>query len=372
MLDPDIDAIGRPGEDPFSLFEAWMEKARGSEPNDPNAMALATCDGEGVPNVRMVLLKEASPTGFVFYTNLESSKGREILSVPRAALCFHWKSLRRQIRVRGGIAAVDGSEADAYFASRARQSQIGAWASRQSRPLPGRLTLEKEIAARVAQFGLRRDPAPGALVGFPSRAAGDRVLARSAVSPARSSPISPRRCSLGLVHRNPVSLDEAREVRPDGADPVVDSKKSAPPRLGRHRSTPPVGADCGITNGGRKFAGIGLAQGGDEFEPCSRPWNHLEQPVANRSLQFSTISQNLVYHAYPLLCARRRLSSPIESAESSSAVPGPLRYCLRCSGYLHNGICSPRKKGASVIRCNSIDSLPIRVGTRSKVKFRLK
>ena len=164
--DPETNLIDRSAEGPFPLFEAWMEKARGSEPNDPNAMALATCNGEGVPNVRMVLLKEAGPSGFVFFTNLESSKGRELLAVPRAALCFHWKSLRRQIRVRGHITPVGGAEADAYFASRARESQIGAWASRQSRPLPGRLALEKEIAMRAAQFGFGKIPRPAHWSGF--------------------------------------------------------------------------------------------------------------------------------------------------------------------------------------------------------------
>ena len=121
--------------DPFSLFAEWLGEAEASEPNDPNAMALATVDGEGLPDLRMVLLKGHGPDGFVFFTNFESAKGRELLAQPRAALLFHWKSLRRQVRVRGAVAPVSDAEADAYFATRPRGSRIGAWASQQSRPL---------------------------------------------------------------------------------------------------------------------------------------------------------------------------------------------------------------------------------------------
>lgn len=152
--------------DPVRLFHEWMEKARGSEPNDPNAVALATADADGFPDVRMVLLKDADERGFVFYTNLESAKGRELAANPRAALCFHWKSLKRQVRVRGPVSPVSAEEADAYFASRARDSQIGAWASRQSRPLEGRFELEREVARYTAKFGLGKVPRPPHWSGF--------------------------------------------------------------------------------------------------------------------------------------------------------------------------------------------------------------
>ncbi len=138
-------------EEPFALFEAWMADARRTEPNDPNAMALATVDQDGLPDVRMVLLKGVDPRGFVFYTNTESAKGVQLSGTPKAALLFHWKSLRRQIRIRGPVETVTGEEADAYFASRARDSRIGAWASQQSRPMEGRFALEK----RIAEFGLK-------------------------------------------------------------------------------------------------------------------------------------------------------------------------------------------------------------------------
>ena len=152
--------------DPFDLFKAWMADAAKSEPNDPNAMALATVDPGGMPDVRMVLLKEASPDGFVFYTNLESQKGEELLATPKAALCFHWKSIRRQIRVRGPVERVSDKEADAYFASRPKDSQIGAWASRQSRPLQGRFELEKEVARYAAKYALSKVERPPHWSGF--------------------------------------------------------------------------------------------------------------------------------------------------------------------------------------------------------------
>lgn len=154
------------GSEPLALFHEWMAKARESEPEDPNAMALATADADGYPDVRMVLLKGADEKGFVFYTNLESTKGRELAANHRAALCFHWKSLRRQIRVRGLVSPVSEAEADAYFASRARDSQIGAWASRQSRPLAGRFELEREVASYAAKFGLGKIPRPPHWSGF--------------------------------------------------------------------------------------------------------------------------------------------------------------------------------------------------------------
>ncbi|HSM97237.1 MAG TPA: pyridoxal 5'-phosphate synthase, partial [Rhizomicrobium sp.] len=122
-------------DDPLALFQAWMEEAKKTEPNEANAMAIATADARGNPNVRMVLLKEATPAGFVFYTNTQSAKGNELTANPRIAILFHWKTQRRQIRIRGPVARVSDAEADAYFASRAKDSQIGAWASQQSRPM---------------------------------------------------------------------------------------------------------------------------------------------------------------------------------------------------------------------------------------------
>jgi len=153
-------------DDPFALFDAWMEEAKKSEANEPNAMAVATVDAQGVPNVRMVLLKGADRNGFVFYTNLESAKGSELAGNAYAALCFHWKSLGKQIRVRGPATKVDDAEADAYFASRPKDSQIGAWASAQSRPMEGRWTFEKEIAKVAAKYALSKVPRPPHWSGF--------------------------------------------------------------------------------------------------------------------------------------------------------------------------------------------------------------
>lgn len=158
--------------DPYALFETWLIEARAQEPNDPNAMALATVDEYGLPDVRMVLLKDVDPEGFVFYTNLESAKGQQLATNPKAALCFHWKSLRRQVRVRGEIVPVSAGEADAYFASRARDSRIGAWASAQSRPLEDAFALEKKVASYALKFGVGEVPRPDFWSGFrlvPSR-----------------------------------------------------------------------------------------------------------------------------------------------------------------------------------------------------------
>ena len=157
--------------EPFELFESWFAEAARHEPNDANAMALASVDAAGLPNVRMVLLKgvdgvERPDRGFVFYTNFESAKGRELLASGKAALCFHWKSLRRQVRARGGVAPVSAEEADAYFASRPRGSRIGAWASLQSRPLESRFALEKAVARYTAKFGLGDIPRPTYWSGF--------------------------------------------------------------------------------------------------------------------------------------------------------------------------------------------------------------
>jgi pyridoxamine 5'-phosphate oxidase len=158
--------------DPFDLFVEWLAEASASEPNDPNGMALATVDGDGMPDVRMVLLKgldepgAGQNRGFVFYTNLESDKARQLTATPRAALLFHWKSLRRQVRVRGSVTPVESAEADAYFATRPRLSQIGAWASDQSRPLESRYALETAVAKYTARFGVGEVPRPPHWSGF--------------------------------------------------------------------------------------------------------------------------------------------------------------------------------------------------------------
>jgi pyridoxamine 5'-phosphate oxidase len=159
-------------EDPIPLFEAWMAEAAKSEPNDPNAVCLATSTPDGRPSARMVLLKGVDARGFVFYTNLESRKGGELIANPFAAMCFHWKTLQRSVRVEGAIEQVSAEEADAYYASRARGSRIGAWASRQSRPLEGRFALEKAVAEYTVKFGIGEIPRPAHWSGFrllPSR-----------------------------------------------------------------------------------------------------------------------------------------------------------------------------------------------------------
>ena len=155
--------------DPHALFEEWLAEAVISEPNDPTAMALATADREGRPSCRMVLLKGHDERGFVFYTNLDSRKGGELAENPRAALLFHWKSLRRQVRVEGPVEPVGGDEADAYFATRARDSQLGAWASDQSRPLESRAIFEARYEEMKARF-------EGGEVPRPPRWSGWRVV----------------------------------------------------------------------------------------------------------------------------------------------------------------------------------------------------
>ncbi len=153
-------------DEPLRLFAAWFEEARQAEPSDPDAMALATVDADGLPNVRMVLLKGFDERGFVFYSNEDSRKGRELAANPKAGLAFHWKSLRRQVRLRGRVATVGAAEADAYFASRPRSSQIGAWASRQSSPLESRYAFEKAIALKAAQFAVAPVPRPPFWIGY--------------------------------------------------------------------------------------------------------------------------------------------------------------------------------------------------------------
>jgi pyridoxamine 5'-phosphate oxidase len=154
------------GNDPYALFRTWFAEAEKAEPEDPNAMALATADAQGVPSVRMVLLKGVDQRGFVFYTNLESRKGEQLLANPNAAFVMHWKSLRRQVRVEGAVEKVSDAEADEYFHSRPRGSQIGAWASRQSRPLTGRWELERRVAEYTARFAIGTIPRPEYWSGF--------------------------------------------------------------------------------------------------------------------------------------------------------------------------------------------------------------
>jgi len=153
-------------QEPFALFESWLEEAKTSEPNDPNGMALSTVDADGMPNSRMVLLNGRSPEGFVFYTNTQSQKGEELAGQPKAAALFHWKSLRRQVRLRGPVSRVSDAEADAYFQSRPRDSRIGAWASQQSRPLESRFALEKAVASYALKFGVGEVPRPPHWTGF--------------------------------------------------------------------------------------------------------------------------------------------------------------------------------------------------------------
>ena len=159
-------------DEPFALFEAWLNEAIKSEPNDPNAMALATVDPDGLPDVRMVLMKGFDTEGFVFYSHIASQKGRELAANPKAALLFHWKSLRRQVRIRGNVTPVSEAEADAYFATRPKQAQIGAWASKQSQELESRFAFEQAIAKVAARHVIGEVPRPPGWSGWritPSR-----------------------------------------------------------------------------------------------------------------------------------------------------------------------------------------------------------
>lgn len=154
------------GPDPLALFQSWMKEAESTEPGDPNAMALATADADGMPNVRMVLLKGVDANGFVFYSNAESVKGEELAANPHAAINFHWKSLGKAVRVQGPVTQVTDAEADAYFASRPKDSQIGAWASPQSRPMEGRFVFEKHLAEYGVKYGLTKVPRPPYWTGW--------------------------------------------------------------------------------------------------------------------------------------------------------------------------------------------------------------
>ena len=159
-------------DDPLALFDTWFAEARASEPNDPDAMALATSDAQGRPSVRMVLLKGHDDRGFMFYTNLDSRKGDELAANSQASLLFHWKSIRRQVRIEGPVEKVSDAEADTYYASRSRDSQLGAWASDQSRPLPDRATFEARFENMRAKFD-------GGDVPRPPRWSGFRVIPRA-------------------------------------------------------------------------------------------------------------------------------------------------------------------------------------------------
>lgn len=153
-------------DEPFRLFAAWFAEAKRAEPNNPDAMTLATVDADGLPNARMVLLKGFDERGFVFYTNLGSVKGHELADAPQAALTFYWKSLQRQVRARGHVEPVSAADADAYFATRSRMAQIGAWASKQSTPLESRMAFEKAVAVYTAKFAIGTVPRPPHWSGY--------------------------------------------------------------------------------------------------------------------------------------------------------------------------------------------------------------
>jgi pyridoxamine 5'-phosphate oxidase len=162
LTDGDFDQA----DEPLRLFSAWFDEASRAEPSDPNAMALATVDADGVPNARMVLLKGFDARGFVFYTNRQSQKGKELGAEPQAALSFHWKSLRRQVRIRGPVTLVTDAEADDYFKTRPRMAQIGAWASQQSSALESRFALEKAVALYTAKYAVGAVPRPPYWIGY--------------------------------------------------------------------------------------------------------------------------------------------------------------------------------------------------------------
>ena len=198
--------------DPFARFHAWMVEAIESEPNDANAMTVVTATPDGRPSARAILLKGVDDRGFVFYTNKESRKAAELAANPRVFLLFHWKSLARQIRIEGTVEDVTDAEADAYYASRPRISRLGAWASRQSRPLAERAELERRLAELRGALSRRGHPAPALLVGLPGGAGELRVLAEHAVPPARPHHLHTRPGNQRPWHSNRRRLDDRQAV----------------------------------------------------------------------------------------------------------------------------------------------------------------
>ncbi len=195
-------------DDPVALFQAWLAEAVRAEPADANAMTLSTVDADGMPDARMVLLKGVDAAGFVFFTNTRSAKGRELAANPRACLSFHWKTLRRAVRVRGTVAPVTPEEADAYFATRARSAQIGAWASDQSAPMPDRFALERRVAEAGLRFGLGKTPRPPHWSGYRVTPLTIEFWRNRPFTPARAASLHPleRRWGRGLDDRAPVPL----------------------------------------------------------------------------------------------------------------------------------------------------------------------
>jgi pyridoxamine 5'-phosphate oxidase len=191
--------------EPFALFADWLKDAGEKEINDPNAVAVASVDETGMPSVRMVLLKDFDEKGFVFFTNFESRKGQEILGQKKAAMCFHWKSLRRQVRIRGNVEVVSDQEADDYYASRPRGSRIGAWASKQSRPLESRFALEKAVAEYTARYAIGDIPRPPHWSG------------------CRLQPLT-----IEFWHDRPFRLHDRVEFRRDGVDGAWDKVRMYP------------------------------------------------------------------------------------------------------------------------------------------------
>jgi len=172
-------------EDPLALFEVWLSKAKLKELNDPNAMFVATVDEFGCPNIRVVLMKDYDQTGFVFYTNTESAKGKELLASGKAAFCFEWKSLQKRVVLRGNVERVSEQDADAYYQSRARQSRLGAWASKQSRPLTSKAYLLKEVAKYALKYGVGSIPRPDYWTGF--RLSPEQIEFHDETDPAATS-----------------------------------------------------------------------------------------------------------------------------------------------------------------------------------------
>ena len=251
-------------DEPLRLFAAWFAEAKRAEPVNPDAMALATVDADGLPNARMVLLKGFDERGFVFYTNLDSVKGHELAEAPKAALTFYWKSLQRQVRVRGSVEPVSAAEADAYFATRSRMAQIGAWASKQSAALESRMAFEKAVARLHGEIRHRRRAAAAALVGLSRGAAGNRVLAGAAVSAARPHRVHARErdahrgARRGFIHEHdydrkrqmPTEQPAAPDAAPHRGEPrhrPCDRQALLRRRLARHHLlAPPVPGELSV------------------------------------------------------------------------------------------------------------------------------